>query len=74
MIEEIQYCVDGKGNKIYAIVPYKYWESITKQNTKLKTKLNFISGVNEALTEVKAARETGEKLQTLAAFIGENRS
>jgi hypothetical protein len=74
MIEEIEYCVDGKGNKIYATVHYKYWESITKQNTKLKTKLNFISGVNEALTEVKEARKAGEKLQTLAAFIDENRN
>ncbi len=74
MIKEIQYCIDGKGKKVSVIIPFKDWETITKQNTKLQAKLNFITGINEALAEVKQARKTGQVLPTLAEFINENRS
>jgi transcriptional regulator of met regulon len=74
MIKEIQYCVDEKGKKVSVIVPFKDWETITKQNTKLQAKLNFISGINEALAEVKQARKAGQVLPTLAEFINESRS
>ena len=74
MIKEIQYCIDGNGNKVSVIIPFKDWEIITKQNTKLQAKLNFITGINEALEEVKQARKAGQVLPALAEFINESRS
>jgi hypothetical protein len=72
MNKEIQYCVDSNGNKISVIVPFKDWETITKQNAKLHAKLNFISGVKSAMNEVQEAKKSGKKLPTLKEFINEN--
>ncbi len=72
MANEIQY--DSEGNKISVIVSFKEWQRLNARLTALENKLKVFKGVREGIQEVKEARMTNQKLQTLSEFINESRN
>ncbi len=72
MQQAVKYMVDKKGGKKSVLVPIKTWERINDSYAKLKNKLNILTGIKEGLNEVKAAKKSGKKLQTLKDFLRES--
>jgi hypothetical protein len=70
----VQFIVDNAGHKTSVIVPFKKWEMLTSQHEKLLNKIRVLTGIADGLDEVKAAKKTGKKLQSLSDFIDESRS
>ncbi len=74
MAGALKYMVDEKGHKTSVLVPIKTWEKINHEYNKLQNKLKVFTGINEGLAEVKEARKSGNKLQTLKDFLRESNS
>ena len=70
----MQYIVDDHGVKTSVIVPFEKWEKINLDYQKLQNKLKVFLSVQEGLTEIKAAKKGGKKLQSLSDFLNESRS
>lgn len=66
--------VDEKGDKTSVLVPLKTWERINQNYNKLQNKLKVLTGIKEGFNEVKEARKSGRKLQTLKDFMRESSS
>lgn len=73
MLTDIQYCTDAKGNKIAVIVPVEEWKKLNARYESLQEKMRISTGIQDAVKEVKTARQNGEKLPTLKEFINESR-
>ena len=69
MPNALKYIVDESGHKTSVLVPVKIWEDLNTNYRKLQNKLSVLSSVKEGLKEVKDARKTGKKLQTLNDFL-----
>lgn len=74
MATPLQYIIDNDGQKKSVIVPFKEWEELNQRYEKLNTKVQILTGLQEGIKEVKIARKSGKKLQTLADFLNESRS
>jgi len=74
MSQAIKYMVDERGEKTSVLVPIKTWTKINDEYNKLENKLNVLMGIKSAINEVKMARKTGKKLQTLKDFLRESNS
>ncbi len=74
MAGAIKYMVDEKGDKTSVLVPIRTWEKINQEYTKLQNKLKVFTGIKEGLSEVKEAKKSGKKLQTLKDFLRESNS
>jgi hypothetical protein len=74
MSSAIKYMVDENGQKTSVLVPLKTWEKMNFEYSRLENKLNVLLGLKSAITEVKAARTSGKKLQTLKDFLRESNS
>jgi hypothetical protein len=72
MAGALKYMVDENGAKTSVLVPIRTWEKINQEYTKLQNKLEVFTGINEGLSEVKEARKSGKKLQTLKDFLRES--
>ncbi len=70
----LKYIVDEKGDKTSVLIPIKTWEKINNDYTKLQNKLCILTGIKSAVLEVKEAKRTGKKLQTLKDFLRESNS
>ena len=70
----IKYMVDGKGDKTSVLVPLKTWEKINQEYAKLQNKLKVFTAIKSGFNEVKEAKKSGKKLQTLKAFLRESYS
>ncbi len=66
--------IDERGSKTSAIVPIKTWEKMNEDYLKLQNKLKLFIGLKNAFIEVKDAKRTGKKLQTLKDFLNEGNS
>ena len=66
--------IDEKGEKTSVLVPMKTWERINLEYNKLQNKLKVLTGIKESFIEVKEARKSGKKLQTLKDFLHESNS
>ncbi len=66
--------IDEKGDKTSVLVPLKTWEKITRDYSKLQNKLRVLTGINEGLAEIRDAKKSGKKLQTLKDFLSESNS
>lgn len=64
--------IDEKGEKTSVLVPLKTWEKINEDYNKLQNKLMVLTGIKEGFNEVKEARKSGKKLQTLKDFLHES--
>lgn len=72
MARALKYMVDENGDKTSVLVPIRTWEKINHEYTKLQNKLKVFTSINEGLSEVKEARKSGRKLQTLKDFLRES--
>ena len=68
----LKYIVDEKGAKTSVLVPLKTWEKVNQEYTKLQNKLKVLTGIKEGLREVREAKKSGKKLQTLKDFLRES--
>lgn len=66
--------VDENGEKTSVLVPLKTWEKINNDYSKLQNKLTVLTGIKEGFAEIKDAKKTGKKLQTLKDFLSESNS
>ncbi len=74
MAQPIKYMVDEKGQKTSVLVPLTTWTKINEDFTKLQNKLTVLLGVKSAFNEVKSAKKSGKKLQTLKDSLSESNS
>jgi hypothetical protein len=74
MTSALKYMVDEKGEKTSVLVPLKTWEKINQDYHKLQNKLNVLTGIKDGLNEVRDAKKSGKKLQTLKDFLRESHS
>ena len=74
MAGALKYMVDENGQKTSVLVPIKTWTKINDDYNRLQNKLNFIVGLKEVFNEVKSAKKSGKKLQTLNEFLRESNS
>lgn len=74
MAGALKYMVDENGDKTSVLVPIKTWEKINHEYHKLQNKLKVFTSVTEGFSEVKEARKSGKKLQTLKDFLRESNS
>lgn len=74
MSNAIKYLIDENGDKTCVLVPLKTWEKINQNYTALQHKLHILTGIREGLSEVKEARKSGKKLETLKEFLRESNS
>ncbi len=74
MANEIQYYTDSKGNKISVIVSFKQWQKLNARLAILENKLKVFKSVREGIKEVKEARKSNQKLETLSELINESRN
>ena len=72
MADALKYMIDENGAKTSVVVPLKTWEKLNNEYTRLQNKLKVLTGIKDGLKEVKEARRTGKKLQTLIEFLGES--
>ncbi len=69
MPNALKYIVDDSGHKTSVLVPVKVWEDLNANYQKIQKKLNILNGISEGLNEVRRAKKTGRKLQTLKEFL-----
>ena len=50
-------------------MPVKVWEDLNNNYQKLQKKLKIFSNISDGLNEIKQAKKTGRKLQTLKDFL-----
>lgn len=74
MASALKYMVDENGDKTSVLVPIRTWEKINKEYAKLQNKLKVFTDIKEGILEVKEARKSGKKLQTLKDFLRESNS
>lgn len=51
------------------LVPIQVWEDLNANYQKLQKKLDVLQNIQDGLKEVKQARKSGRKLQTLKDFL-----
>jgi hypothetical protein len=71
MTNSVRYIVDENGEKTSVLVPLKTWEKMNENYAKLHNKLAVLLGIKQGLIEVKEAKKSGRKLQTLKSFLRE---
>lgn len=69
MPEALKYIIDESGQKTSVLVPVKVWDDLNANYHKLQNKLAVFSSIKEGFREVKGAKKTGKKLQTLNDFL-----
>ncbi len=72
MASALKYMVDEKGERTSVLVPLKTWEKINQEYDRLQAKIKVLTGVKDGLKEIKEARKSGKKLQTLKDFLNES--
>jgi hypothetical protein len=70
MVSAVKYIVDSKGQKTAVLVPLKECEAMQKQQAQLEQKLAAFNSIRDGLQEVREAKKSGKKLQTLKDFLG----
>lgn len=74
MAGALKYMIDENGDKTSVLVPIKTWEKINQEYIKLQNKFKVFVSINEGLAEIKEAKKSGKKLQTLKDFLRESNS
>lgn len=67
----MQVVLDKQGRKASVLVPFKQWEKLNADFTKLQNKLNVLIGIQQGLREIKEAKRTGKKMKTLTEALNE---
>jgi hypothetical protein len=69
MANALKYIVDDSGQKTSVLVPIKIWEDLNTSYSRLQNKLAIFGSIQDGLKEVRSAKESGKKLQTLKDFL-----
>ncbi len=69
MPEDLKYIFDQSGTKKSVLVPIKVWEDLNSSYQKLQAKMKVFTNIQMGLKEVKSAKRSGKKLQTLNDFL-----
>lgn len=69
---DINYIIDKKGNQSAVIVPIKQWEKFIDRFSKMKSKLEVLTGLEEAVDEVNSIKEGKKQGKSLTEFLDEN--
>jgi hypothetical protein len=69
MPRAVKYIVDDSGQKTSVLVPIKAWEDLNANYKMLQNKLEVFTSIRKGLEEVKRAKKSGRKLQTLKEFL-----
>jgi hypothetical protein len=72
MERTLKYMVDKNGERTSVLVPLKTWLRLNNENTNLQNKIKVLTGIEEGFAEVREARKSGKKLQTLKDFLSES--
>ncbi len=72
MASAFRYMIDENGEKTSVLVPIRTWKKLNEDYSMLKKKLEVLTGIKSAFTEVKEAKNTGKELQTLKDFLRES--
>jgi len=64
--------IDEKGDTTSVLVPLKTWKKINEDLAKLQKKMQVLTGIKDGLSEIKEAKKSGKKLQTLKQFLSES--
>ncbi len=65
----LKYIVDESGQKTSVLVPVKVREDLNANYQRLQNKLSVFSSIQKGLNEVKRARKSKRKIQTLKDFL-----
>jgi hypothetical protein len=65
----LKYIIDESGQKTSVLVPVKIWDDLNNNYQKLQNKLAVFVNIKEGLAEVRNARKSNRKLQTLKDFL-----
>ena len=71
-IKDINYISDEKGNQSAVVVPIKQWEKLMDRFSKMKNKLEVLTGLEEAIDEVNSIKEGKMQAKSLTEFLDEN--
>ncbi len=74
MLTKIQYYTDEEGNKTSVIISYEDWKKLNSRLENLRNKLRVLKSVQNGINEVKEAKKSDRKLESLTSFINESRS
>ena len=72
MATTLKYIIDDSGHKQSVLVPLNKWEELNENYTKLLNKVRVMTDIKKGLTEIKEAKKSGKKLQTLKSFLNES--
>ncbi len=68
----VNYITDNDGKQSAVIVPIGEWENFVKKYNKIKNKLAILTGLQNAVEEVKLIQTGKKKGKTLREFLDEN--
>jgi len=69
----LKYLTNNSGSKTAVVVPFKEWEKLNNNYSKLMKKVEILTGIKQGFAEIKHAKKEGKKLQSLNDFLNENR-
>jgi hypothetical protein len=69
---DVSYVSDVNGNQTAVIIGIDEWEKIIKRQKRMKTKLDTLTSLQEAVNEVNLIKENKLKKRTLKEFLDEN--
>ena len=72
MPSALKYMIDEKGTTTSVLVPLKTWNKLNQDFSNLQKKMKVFSNIQNGWEEIKEAKKTGKKLQTLKDFLDES--
>ncbi len=66
--------INEKGIKTAVLIPLQTWEKMNHEYTMLQNKIKVFTNIEEGFNEIKVAKKSGKKLQTLKDFLRESNS
>ena len=70
MSTALKYITDKKGDATAVVVPIRAWKKINSDYSKLQEKMKIFTSIQEGI-EVRQAKKSGKKLQSLKEFLDE---
>lgn len=68
-MSNLQYITDESGNRKAVLIPIQEWEEHRDEIEKLKRKIEVMSGIQDAVLEVKEVRAGRKKAKTLREML-----
>lgn len=72
MITSLKYLTNEKGQRSAVIVPIKTWNESQKKLKSIQKEIEIISGIRDALHEIKSIKLKKKKLPTLSSVLNES--